>query len=123
MEYEFYNEFLSDAENVDVENRELEIFNDNEFDIDIWGRIDLEAADKKYRITISEDCSPNAGRANYKLKLSEKKPLSIDEGYTNWRRVIDRTFEGYRDVSFEVELQDSLEDELPVEFEHPQETF
>jgi hypothetical protein len=95
----------------------LETFYEEEDDIDIWARFHLDAGYRKYRVTIKEDGSTGNGRVNYEMRLSEKKPLSIDDGWTNWRKVSDFSYEGYRDTSFEAEMQEDLSDLVPVEFD------
>jgi hypothetical protein len=124
MEYEFYYDFLDGAEEVDVEERQLELFHDDEeFDIDLWARFRLDAGNRKYQVTIMEDSSPNLGNTNYRLKVAEKKPLEIDDGYTNWRRVMDKKYDRHKDAGFEVALGYDLEEVTSLEFDEPQRTF
>lgn len=123
MEYEFYHDFLDEQEDVDVYSRELEFFGEDDFDTDIWARLDVDAGDRKYRLTFQEDSSPNGGRSNYRFKVSKKEPLNIDDGWTNWRRVSDSSYENYQAVSFEKEVMDELSKIMPVEFQNLQDTL
>lgn len=118
MEFEFYRDFLDDTEDLEVYSRDMEIFSDyEEFEIDLWAELKMEFGQEKYRFTITEDQSPNHGRANYNLKVSRKKPLSIEDGWTNWRRVEENEYDGYTSVSFESVLEQKISDMLPVELD------
>jgi len=118
MEFEFYRDFLEDTEDLEVYSRDLEIFSDyDEFEIDLWAELKMEFGQEKYRFTVTEDQSPNRGRANYNLKVSRKEPLSIEDGWTNWKRVEENEYEGYTSVSFESVLEQKISDMLPVQLD------
>jgi len=123
MDYEFYKDFLESQQDLDVYNREIEFFGGDDFDTDIWARLDVNTGDRKYRLTFKEDSSPNAGRSNYKFNISRKDPLNIEDGWTNWRRVDKFSYDGYRSESFERQVQEELSEILPVEFETEQKTL
>lgn len=69
------------------------------------------------------DTSPENGNSNYALKISEKKPLKIDDGFTNWRRILDKEYDNHKAAGFEVALSYDIEEVTPIEFKSQQKTF
>ena len=113
MDYEFYMDFLGEENSLEVEDRDMEIFAE-EYDIDVWAEFKLDVDGEKYRLTIKEDASPNSGNANYSVKLSEKSKLSIDDGYTNWRKALDMQYSRVKASGFKSSLKQDLMEEIPV---------
>lgn len=123
MDYQFYNEFLHDIGGLEVEDVVLENIPDEDLSTDLWYEAVLEGEDKKYRVWISEDNSPDrSGISNYGLEIAEKKPLKIDLGYTKWRRK-KTEYKGRNNLRFEIDVKEALENELPIEFQNKQTTL
>jgi hypothetical protein len=112
MDYEFYMDFLEE-ENLEVEDRDMETFAE-EYDIDIWAEYKLDVDGEKYRLNIKEDASPNSGNANYTVKVSKKKRLSIDDGFTDWRKAFEKNYNHVKASGFESSLKRDLMEEIPV---------
>jgi len=113
MDYEFYMDFLGEENSLEVEDRDMEIFAE-EYDIDVWAEFKLDVDGEEYRLTIKEDASPNSGNANYSVKLSEKSKLSIDDGYTNWRKAFDMQYNRVKASGFKSSLKQDLMEEISV---------
>ena len=122
MEYEFYYDFLEVNDDFEVD-RDVDTSWDDNWDIDVWASFEIDLGDKKYRIRITEDSSPENGESNYALKISEKKPLKIDDGFTNWRRILDKEYDNHKASGFEVALSYDIEEVTPIEFKSQQKTF
>jgi hypothetical protein len=124
IDYQFYNEFLHDIGGLEVEDFVLENIPDEDLSTDLWYEAVLEGEDKKYRVWISEDNSPDrSGISNYGLEIAEKKPLKIDSGYTKWRRIKKTEYKGRNNLRFEIDVKEALENELPIEFQNKQTTL
>jgi len=118
VEFDYYERLLESSENAEIERTEQELFNhDEDTDIDLWTRVDLDKGDKKYRITFTEDHSPVYDRTHYEVKISEKKPLKLEDGWTNWRKVEQERYENYRQSSFKTELVGELSEYFEIDGE------
>lgn len=116
VDFDFYGELLEGTDSMDVSSRDMELFMaDDDIDADFWTRIVLEGDGRKYRVTVTEDHSPRFDRTDYELKVSEKRPLTVEDGWTNWRRVGKENYEGFKQSSFKSDLVSDLSEYLPVE--------
>ncbi|EGQ43258.1 MAG: hypothetical protein J07AB43_12480 [Candidatus Nanosalina sp. J07AB43] len=116
MDYELYMDFLEQERSPEVGGRDMEVFAE-ESDIDILAEVNLSLDGEKYRLTIKEDASPNSGNANYGVKLSEKKRLSIDDGYTNWRKTFKEEYNQLKALGFKSCLKQNLNEEVPLDLD------
>lgn len=116
VEFDFYTEILEESEDLEVTGREMEVFmGEDSVEVDFWARVTLSGDNRQYRVTFTEDHSPRYDRTNYELKISEKKPLSISDGWTNWRRIGEETYDSFKQSSFKSDVVEDISEYLPIE--------
>jgi hypothetical protein len=124
MNIGFYKEYLDDADDFSVEHEITNFYSDDDLDVDLFYEARLEVGDKKYRIQVSEDTSPHTPTvSNYEVEIAEKKPLEIDDGYTDWSREDKENFLKRSEKIFPKTLTSHIEDEIGITFDEEQETI
>lgn len=116
MDYNFFDTFLEENDQVKVEYKDLEVFSKDE-DIDVWARMVFQLDENKYRVTVKQ--RDLGGRNSYHVRIAESEPLKLENG-SNWRKVNEINYASGNNYGFELNLRDFLETETDLEFENLQ---
>lgn len=124
MDFEYLNNFLDGEENLEKKDVDAEIVPNNE-DTNLlsWGEVILESGDIKYRLEIMEYEQEDDSDLKFKYRISKKKPLKIDDGYTKWRQINKEKFSSIDYEGFEIKYTNAMNEHTPAEIEHEQKTI
>lgn len=120
MDYDFYYRFLQEEE-VEVEDRDLELFREDDELADLLFELKIDADDVMYRLRVTEEISPHGtGLSDYEVKLAEKR--SRGDGHY-WRAYAEEEYQDSSETVFKRRLESFIEEEIGLELDEEQETF
>lgn len=90
---------------------------DDKYSIDLLAEMFFSDNSKRYRIQITESWTDESPEHDYTVELCRKDQLSLENDYSNWRRIRSEEFDSVKPLEFEVHLQNFLEENLPESFE------
>jgi len=124
MRYDFYDEFLDDHDQLEVFERDLAHFGDDEdLDVYLFGEIRFMLGGEKYRLRVKEKENMVEDLTDYEVSIAKSQKREIDDSWTNYRRLDEGQYSKLNDSGFETILRDKLDEELPTEIPQDQETL